>query len=114
MQNITSTQKLRVLVIGDSTSCTMLPGLEAVAPSYGVQIGNGAIIGCGVVSGQVEPVYYDGLNVAAFTKSCQRRANHVESNSHSPREAKRDPLGKHQKEVYSRSSSTPPRGRRYF
>ena len=74
-----STQKLRVLVIGDSTSCTMLPGLEAVAPSYGVQIGNGAIIGCGVVSGQVEPVYYDGLNVAAFTKSCQRRANHVEA-----------------------------------
>ena len=44
-------------MVGDSTSCTLLPGLQAVGPSYGMQIENGAVIGCGVVSGEIAPFH---------------------------------------------------------
>jgi peptidoglycan/LPS O-acetylase OafA/YrhL len=43
----------RILLVGDSTACTMLPGLEAVAAPAGVRVEDGAVIGCGVVSGNV-------------------------------------------------------------
>ena len=45
----------RVLVVGDSTACTLVPGLEAVAAPAGVAVENGTVIGCGVVSGEVAP-----------------------------------------------------------
>jgi peptidoglycan/LPS O-acetylase OafA/YrhL len=46
----------RLMVVGDSTACTMLPGLEAVGAPLGIQVENAAVIGCGVVSGQVAPI----------------------------------------------------------
>ena len=49
----------RVLLIGDSTACTMVPGLEAVGAQAGVRIENGAVIGCGVVSGSVASTITD-------------------------------------------------------
>jgi peptidoglycan/LPS O-acetylase OafA/YrhL len=42
----------RVLVVGDSTACTLMPGLEAVGAPAGVAVENGTVIGCGVVSGR--------------------------------------------------------------
>ena len=36
-----------VVVVGDSTACSLLIGLQAVGPSYGMQFENGAVIGCG-------------------------------------------------------------------
>ena len=75
------THPLRVVVVGDSTACTMLPGLDAVAPSYGVQIGNGAVLGCGIVSGRLAPFYYYGVNLAAYTRTCQSAANRAESSA---------------------------------
>ena len=45
----------RLMVVGDSTACTMLPGLEAVGAPLGIQVENAAVIGCGVVSGQIAP-----------------------------------------------------------
>ena len=69
-----------VVVVGDSTACTLLPGLQAVGPSYGMQFKNGSVIGCGVVSGEIAPLYTStGLNMSAGTTPCQGEANRVET-----------------------------------
>ena len=65
----------RVLVVGDSTACTMLPGLEAVAAPAGVQIENAAVIGCGVVSGEIAPQITNGVNVNAASSRCASQAS---------------------------------------
>ena len=72
-------QPQSVVVVGDSTACTLLPGLEAVGPSYGMQFLNGALIGCGVVSGVIAPFYLDGINFSAGSEKCQGEANLVET-----------------------------------
>ncbi len=75
-----STQDEPVVEIGDSTSCTLLPGLEAVGPSYGLEFQDGAVIGCGVVSGEIAPYYNaSGVNISDQTKICQSLANRIES-----------------------------------
>ena len=74
-----ATPQLRMAVVGDSTACTMLPGLYAVAPSHGLQIENGAVIGCGIVSGQIAPYYYGSVNLVAYTENCQGYANSAEA-----------------------------------
>jgi peptidoglycan/LPS O-acetylase OafA/YrhL len=68
-----------VVVIGDSTACSLLIGLQAVGPSYGMQFENGAVIGCGVVSGVIAPDYLYGHNVVGYTTLCQGQANRAES-----------------------------------
>jgi hypothetical protein len=40
---------------------------------------NGAVIGCGVVSGEIAPIYYNNVNVAAYTEKCQGKANLAET-----------------------------------
>jgi peptidoglycan/LPS O-acetylase OafA/YrhL len=69
----------RVLLIGDSTACTMLPGLEAVGAPAGVRIENGAVIGCGVVSGEIAPRVVDGTNVNEPSQTCQVRTSAAEA-----------------------------------
>jgi peptidoglycan/LPS O-acetylase OafA/YrhL len=68
----------RILVVGDSTACTMVPGLEAAAAPAGVAIEDGTVIGCGVVSGEIAPKISDGRNVNASTRICQQRATAAE------------------------------------
>jgi hypothetical protein len=68
-----------VVVVGDSTACTLLRGLQAVGPSYGMQFENGALIGCGVVSGQLAPAFSGGIDFTAYTKRCQGEANKAET-----------------------------------
>jgi len=75
---------LRMLVVGDSTACTLMPGLMVVGSSLGVHVENGAVIGCGVVSGEVAPVYVDGVNQEAKTDRCLTRARHAESSAVKP------------------------------
>jgi peptidoglycan/LPS O-acetylase OafA/YrhL len=70
-----------VVVVGDSTACSLLIGLQAVGPSYGMQFENGAVIGCGVVSGVIAPDYLYGHNVVAYTTLCQGQANSAESSA---------------------------------
>ena len=77
--HISHGQYQSVAVIGDSTSCTLLPGLQAVGPSYGFHFENGAVIGCGIVSGTIAPNYYNGVNLSAYTNVCQAQANRAES-----------------------------------
>jgi peptidoglycan/LPS O-acetylase OafA/YrhL len=69
----------RVLVVGDSTACTMLPGLEAVAAPAGVQIENAAVIGCGVVSGEIAPQVTNGVNANAASTRCNGQASTEET-----------------------------------
>ena len=73
------TQDQTVVVVGDSTACTLLPGLQAVGPSYGLRFENGAVIGCGIVSGVIAPVYVGGVNSTAYTDKCQGEANLAET-----------------------------------
>jgi peptidoglycan/LPS O-acetylase OafA/YrhL len=71
-----------VVVVGDSTSCTLLPGLQAVGPSYGMEFKNAAVVGCGVVSGEIAPLYLaNGANLSAPTKLCQGKANEAETDA---------------------------------
>ena len=74
-----ASQSQSVLVVGDSTACTMLIGLKAVGPSYGMPFENGAVIGCGIVSGVIAPYYVNGHNIVAYTSLCQGQANQAES-----------------------------------
>ena len=72
----TRTQIRRVVVVGDSTACTLLPGLMAVGPSYRMQFEDGTVLGCGIVSGEIPP---QPFFPNTFTKRCQGEANHAEA-----------------------------------
>jgi SGNH domain (fused to AT3 domains) len=68
-----------MVVVGDSTSCTLLPGLTAVAPSYGIQVVNGAVVGCGIVSDTLAPEIENNLNYTSYTRNCERRVKRAET-----------------------------------
>ena len=74
-----TSQPQSVVVVGDSTACSLLIGLQAVGPSYGMQFQNGAVIGCGIVSGVTAPVYVNGHNFVSYTQLCQGQANRAEA-----------------------------------
>jgi hypothetical protein len=65
----------RVLVVGDSTACTMLPGLEAEGDLAGFKVEDAAVIGCGEVSGTIAPNFVNGENTNSSSRYCQSRAN---------------------------------------
>jgi len=44
---------LRILLLGDSTACSLFPGLHAVGDEYGAFVAQAAVFGCGVASGQI-------------------------------------------------------------
>jgi hypothetical protein len=48
----TVTPPRQIMLVGDSTACTMLSGLQALAPHYGFQVIDAAVVGCGVVTQQ--------------------------------------------------------------
>ncbi len=73
------TELKSVVVVGDSTACSLLVGLQAVGPSYGMQFENGAVIGCGIVSSVIAPYNLYGRNIVAYTSMCQGQANRAES-----------------------------------
>ncbi len=72
-------QTLEMLVIGDSTACTMVAGLTVEGQRYRIHVINGAVIGCGIVSGQIPAYYSEGVDVFAYTKQCQSDADRVEA-----------------------------------
>jgi len=69
----------RILVVGDSTACTMIPGLEAVGGAAGVRIENATVIACGVVSGEIAPFKENGKHVNTATSRCQAKADAAEA-----------------------------------
>ncbi len=44
---------LRVLVLGDSTACSLFPGMKAVGDQVGASVAQAAVFGCGMASGQI-------------------------------------------------------------
>jgi peptidoglycan/LPS O-acetylase OafA/YrhL len=74
-------QELQMVVVGDSTACTMVEGLAAVGDVDGVRVADGTVIGCGVVSGRIPPYYYGGVNFERLTKNCQAEANSREDSA---------------------------------
>ncbi len=48
-----SVRKQRILLVGDSTACSLWPGLGAVGDAAGIATAQGAVFGCGVASGQI-------------------------------------------------------------
>jgi hypothetical protein len=46
-----------------------------------LRVENGAVIGCGIVSGEVAPAYVGNLNVVAYTDKCQGEANLAETDA---------------------------------
>ena len=55
-------------------------GSKQWARSYGLEFQDGAVIGCGVVSGEAAPYYNaSGVNISDSTKICQSLANRVET-----------------------------------
>jgi len=48
-----SVRHQRVLLLGDSTACSLWPGLNAVGDAAGIATYQGAVFGCGIVSGQI-------------------------------------------------------------
>jgi hypothetical protein len=69
----------RLMVVGDSTACTMLAGLEAVGVPLGVRVENAAVIGCGVVSGRIAPYSDKGKDLNSGSRLCQSRADAAEA-----------------------------------
>jgi peptidoglycan/LPS O-acetylase OafA/YrhL len=43
----------RVLLVGDSTACSLWPGLAAVGNATGIATDQGSVFGCGVASGEI-------------------------------------------------------------
>jgi len=58
----------RVLVIGDSLACSLSVGLREVGEAVDAPVRNAAVMGCGVVSGEVVPV--NGLPPRAWSRQC--------------------------------------------
>ena len=63
----------RLTVFGDSRACSLLTGLEAGAPELDAVVANGALLGCGVVSGAISAKY--GMMPRPWAESCTRRVN---------------------------------------
>jgi peptidoglycan/LPS O-acetylase OafA/YrhL len=48
-----SVRSQRVLLVGDSTACSLWPGLRAVGAAAGIATDQGSVFGCGVASGEI-------------------------------------------------------------
>lgn len=64
-----------VLVIGDSLACSLVVGLDRVGAAVHIPVHNGAVMGCGVVSGEVVPVH--GLPPRAWSRQCPDLVDHA-------------------------------------
>ena len=53
MALIDRTFRERIVLVGDSTACSLWPGLKAVGDQLGIVTDQGSVFGCGVASDQV-------------------------------------------------------------
>ncbi|MGI8756106.1 MAG: acyltransferase family protein [Acidimicrobiales bacterium] len=56
-----SSPRPRILVLGDSTACSLFPGLHAVGRQVGTVVEQGTVFGCGMVTAQPTTVRGDQL-----------------------------------------------------
>ena len=48
-----SASRLRVLLVGDSTACSLWPGLHAVGDANGIPTDQGSVFGCGIAVDEI-------------------------------------------------------------
>jgi hypothetical protein len=66
---------LRVLVVGDSTACSLYPGLAAVGDEVGATVAQAAVFGCGVASGQITTTRNE--QITPHSERCPAMVNEV-------------------------------------
>jgi hypothetical protein len=66
---------LRVLLVGDSTACSLYPGLVAVGDEVGAQVEQASVFGCGVASGQITTTR--GEQVTPHSERCPAMVDEV-------------------------------------
>jgi peptidoglycan/LPS O-acetylase OafA/YrhL len=59
---------LRILILGDSTACSLYPGLKAVGDEVGAVVAQAAVFGCGMASGQITTTR--GEQITPHTERC--------------------------------------------
>ncbi len=64
---------LRVLLVGDSTACSLFPGLAAVGEEAGAFVAQAAVFGCGVASGEITTTRNE--QITPHTERCQNMVN---------------------------------------
>jgi hypothetical protein len=64
---------LRILLLGDSTACSLFPGLHAVGDRYGAFVAQAAVFGCGVASGQITTTRNE--QITPHSERCQDMVN---------------------------------------
>ncbi len=64
---------LRILVVGDSTACSLFPGLAAVGDESGAFVAQAAVFGCGVASGEITTTRNE--QITPHTERCQTMVN---------------------------------------
>jgi peptidoglycan/LPS O-acetylase OafA/YrhL len=50
---VRSASGLRILIVGDSTACSLYPGLKAVGDQVGAEVAQASVFGCGIASGHI-------------------------------------------------------------
>jgi peptidoglycan/LPS O-acetylase OafA/YrhL len=63
-----SAQGLKLLVLGDSTACSLYPGLKAVGDETGAVVAQAAVFGCGIAAGQITSV--SGEQITPHSERC--------------------------------------------
>src|SRR5207244_2830121 len=66
---------LRILLVGDSTACSLYPGLAAVGNDVGATVAQAAVFGCGVASGQITTTRNE--QITPHSERCQPMVNEV-------------------------------------
>ncbi len=56
-----SVRHQRVLLVGDSTACSLWPGVNAVGNAAGVATYQGSVFGCGIASGQITTTRHESI-----------------------------------------------------
>jgi len=69
----------RVLIVGDSTACSLEPGLVSVGSPAGITFVDASVLGCGVVSDEVAPDYRFNVNLTALSVYCHDAVLRIES-----------------------------------
>ena len=59
---------LRVLILGDSTACSLFPGMKAVGDEVGASVAQAAVFGCGMASGDITTTR--GEQITPHTERC--------------------------------------------
>jgi hypothetical protein len=64
---------LRILLVGDSTACSLFPGLKAVGEESGAFVAQAAVFGCGVASGEITTTRNE--QITPHSERCQTMVN---------------------------------------